>query len=151
MEEFREIEFEGVMLRVYRTGEIWRWMKTSKDWKQIGSLDNNGYLTIQLNNKQYRLHRIIAMVYLDLNITDTKRLVDHIDRCRTNNNVCNLRLVPPQQNRFNTCSKGYHKVYNKWRVRITLNYNIVYQKYWENEEDAVADYIKQKPFYHKIE
>ena len=153
MEEFKEIEFEGVMLRVYRTGEIWRWFKYRNYWKQSLSLDNNGYYWILLNNKQYRLHRIIAMVYLELDITDTKRQVDHIDRCRTNNNVNNLQLVSHSQNQFNKGAKGYCWINRnkRWRVRIHLNSKMVYQKYWENEEDASADYIKQKEIYHKIE
>ena len=152
MEEFREIEFEGVMLRVYRTGEIWRWW-SKKGWKQTGSLDTYGYYKIKLNKKNYLCHRIIAMVYLGLDITDTKRQVDHIDRCTTNNNVCNLRLVTCSQNQFNRGAKGYclDKRHKRWYVQIMLNGKCVYQKSWINKEDAAADYIKQKKIYHKID
>ena len=153
MEEFREIEFEGSMLRVYKTGEIWRWMKYHKYWEHRGlNIKSTGYYTIQLNNKIYLLHRLIAMVYLGLDITDKTRKVDHIDRCRTNNNIENLRLVSQQQNNFNTNVKGYYWIKRDklWQVRITLNANIVYQKRWKNEEDAAADYIKQKEIYHII-
>ena len=160
MEEFREIEFEGVILRVYRTGEIWRWNnKICKSylhnpyWKQVGSIDMLGYYRIKLNYKWYKIHRIIAMVYLELDITDKKQQVDHIDRCTTNNNVSNLRLVTNSQNSFNRGAKGYswHKPNKKWVVQIMLNGKHVYSKYWINEEDAAADYIKQKEIYHKID
>jgi hypothetical protein len=154
MENFREIEFEGVMLRVYRNGEIWRWMKTSKDWKQICSLNaTNGYLRVKLNYKSYEAHRIIAMVYLDLDITDSKGQVDHIDRCRDNNNVSNLQLVTASQNHFNKGAKGYsfNKSNKSWCVKIKLNGKHVYSKCFKNEEDAAADYIKQKEIYHKID
>jgi hypothetical protein len=153
MEEFREIEFEGSKLRVYRTGEIWRWMKTKKGWKQTGSINGDGYYTIKLNNKTYKNHRIISMVYLGLDITDTKRQVDHIDRCRTNNNISNLRLVSQNKNMWNSTCKGYswHKQHLKWQVELMVNCKKVYSKYWINEEDAAADYIKQKEIYHKID
>jgi len=153
MEEFREIEFEGSLLRVYRNGDICRWMKTSNNWKQTGSINNIGYYQIKLNNKMYKNHRIIAMVYLSLDITDTTLQVDHIDRCKTNNNVCNLRLVTCSQNQFNRGAKGYcwNKRKNRWMVQIRVNCKYVYSKYWINEEDAAADYIKQKEIYHKID
>jgi hypothetical protein len=162
MEEFREIHFEGVMLRVYRNGDIWRWTFINGShklnnpyWKKTGTTSNtNEYYQIKLNNnKKYQSHRIIAMVYLDLDITDTTRQVDHIDRCRTNNNVSNLQLVSNSQNQFNKNAKGYSwkKDCKKWVVEIKLNGKRVYSKYWINEEDAAEDYIKQKPFYHKID
>jgi hypothetical protein len=158
MEEFREIEFEGVMLRVYRTGEIWKWNnKQGKHdlhnpyWKQLGFLSKN-YYAIEIKCKSYKIHRIIAMVYLGLDITDKKRQVDHIDRCKTNNNVSNLRLVTNSQNQWNKGAKGYswRKDCNRWVVEIMVNRKNVYSKYWINEEDAAADYIKQKEIYHKI-
>jgi hypothetical protein len=153
MEEFREIEFKGVKLCVYKNGEIWRWMKSSKYWKIIGSINSDGYYNIKLNNKMYKVHRIVAMVYLDLDITDTKLQVDHIDRCRNNNNVDNLRLLPHNKNMWNSTCKGYswHKQHKKWQVELMVNYKNVYRKYWETEEEAAADYIKQKEIYHKID
>jgi len=152
MEEFKEIEFEGCLLRVYRNGDIWRWYRNVY-WKKIGSLNAVGYYEITLNYNRFLNHRIIAMVYLGLDITDAKRQVDHIDRNRSNNNVSNLQLVSNSQNQFNRGAKGYywHKSNKKWHVRIWVNGKRVYQKYWDTEEDAEADYIKQKPFYHKID
>jgi hypothetical protein len=162
MEEFREIEFEGVMLRVYKTGEIWRWIDKNGPnkiynpyWKKITKLINSGYVCAIgfRNKKNYLCHRIIAMVYLGLDITDKTQQVDHIDRCRTNNNVCNLRLVTQSQNNFNTGAKGYYfnKRSKSWCVQISVNCKRVYQKYWKTEEDAASDYIKQKEIYHKID
>lgn len=159
MEEFREIHFEGAMLRVYRNGEIWRWKNKQGPnkifnpyWKLCGTL-SNGYYVIRFKNKAYLNHRIIAMVYLDLDINNITIEVDHIDRCGANNNINNLRLVNSQQNKFNTNRKGYgfRKDCNKWRVRLKVSNKYVYSKYHENEEDAAADYIKQKKIYHKIE
>jgi hypothetical protein len=159
MEEFREIHFEGSMLRVYRTGEIWRWINKKgfqklhyPFWKQSGTL-NQGYFKIRLNKKMYLIHRIIAMVYLELDITDTKLQVDHIERCRTKNNVDNLRIVSHQQNMWNTTCKGYYwsNTDQKWKTQIMLNNYSVYLGYFDTEEEAQDVYLKAKENYHKID
>lgn len=161
MDEFREIHFQGSMLRVYKTGEIWRWIHLNtrnnklKDpyWKQVCVwLDTKKYFTCYFNKKYFRVHRIIAMVYLGLDIVDTYQEVDHIDRCTTNNNIINLRIVTHQQNMWNSNVTGYYwNPQNKnWRVKLHINSKVVYQKSWKTEEDAAADYIKQKEIYHII-
>jgi hypothetical protein len=100
----------------------------------------------------YLNHLIIGMVYLGLYILNLKTEIDHIDRNTLNNNVNNLRIVTSQQNKFNAVDKGYswRNDCKCWRVRITVNGKYVYSKYWKNEEDAAADYIKQKEKYHII-
>lgn len=55
-----------------------------------GCPNNNGYLYIGFQGKQYRVHILIAQTYIDnpLNLPT----VDHYpDRCRSNNAVSNLR------------------------------------------------------------
>jgi hypothetical protein len=159
MEEFREIEFEGVLLRVYRNGEICRWINKhgrqkihNPFWRKTGIL-NMEYLKINLNKKMYLIHRIIAMVYLDLDISDTTKQVDHIDRCTTNNNVNNLRVVQHQKNMWNTTCKGYYwnKVDKKWRVQIMINNKSIYLGLFNIEEEAKDAYLKAKEIYHKID
>ena len=46
-------------------------------------------------------HRIIAYAFLNLNINDNSKQVDHQNGDRTNNNIANLRVVNPQQNQWN--------------------------------------------------
>ena len=153
MEEFREIEFEGVMLRVYKTGEIWRWYRNVY-WKLAGkAINNKGYSTFVINKKQFKTHRIIAMVYLDLNIYDIKKEVDHIDGNKLNNNINNLRIVPHQQNMWNcTKAKGYrfHKRDNIWETGIRVNNKKIYIGRYNTEEEAKEAYLKAKEIYHKI-
>ena len=152
MDEFREIHFEGSMLRVYKTGLILKYMKKKRVWKQLGLSNRAGYPAAFLNGRPYSLHRIIAMVYLGLDIMDVTQEIDHIDRCRTNNNIDNLRIVTHSQNMCNRVAKGYcwNKRAKTWVVQLNLNKNVIYKKSWKNEEDAAADYIKQKKKYHII-
>ena len=121
-------------------------------WKKSNIITSNtGYYTIKLN-KRYNIHRIIAMVYLGLDITNTKNQVDHIDRCRTNNNINNLRIVNNQQNQWNNNAKGYslNKRVNKWQTYIYLNSKQINLGYFNTEQEASNAYQNAKKIYHVI-
>jgi|APFre7841882793_1041355.scaffolds.fasta_scaffold00472_5 hypothetical protein len=159
MEEFRETELNGVKLRVYRDGTIWRYFNKGNNIYQLGwnklilHMDKHGYYVSRLNNgKIYKCHRIIAMVYLGLDITDIKRQVDHIDRCKTNNNVNNLQLVTNGENQFNRNAKGcfLNKRDNKWTAYISVNKKRKHLGNFDNEEDARNAYLEAKTKYHVI-
>ena len=52
----------------------------------------------------------------------------------------------------NSKGKGYywHKIKNKWEVRISLNGKSLYIGSFEKEEDAKENYIKAKLTYHNM-
>jgi len=107
------------------TGEFrWKYKRRGKQPKQFGSLTPNGYLNTRIGQKRYLLHRLAwACVY-----GYWPYEVDHINRDRTDNRLCNLREATPSQNRANTrCRsksgfKGVVKMENgKFRSAITVN------------------------------
>ena len=62
---------------------------------QIGQ----GYVQVQLNGRHLKAHRLAWALY---NGTDPgPLLVDHINRNRSDNRICNLRLVDARGNRAN--------------------------------------------------
>lgn len=96
--------------------------------KPIGSIDINGYLFLRFEGKHHMAHRV-AWFYVHQEWPPED--IDHIDRCRTNNAISNLRCVSRSDNmknaklridsktgvpgiRWNTPSR-------KWRVRISSN------------------------------
>jgi len=50
--------------------------------------------------KCYDIHRLVAIAFIPN--PENKREVDHIDRCKTNNHVSNLRWTTPSENNQNT-------------------------------------------------
>jgi hypothetical protein len=159
MDEFREIELLETQLRVYRDGTIWRLTKgggkgyKKGEWVLVNvCMENNGYLRCQISGKHTLSHRIIALVYLGLDINDKKIQIDHKNRIRNDNRVENLRIVSPQQNQFNTGAKGYYfdKKYNKYVSQIRVNRKSIFLGSFDTEEEASNAYQSAKLVHHVL-
>ena len=92
-----------------------------------GCLDEFGYLRIRVCGKIYKAHRLVWLWhhgYLP------EHGLDHIDRRRTNNQLCNLREVGkvcnmrntsnPQNNTSSVKGVGWHKAHQKWQSKIMV-------------------------------
>jgi len=121
------------------------------NWKDISICINKyGYKVINLNKKQFMLHRIIGYLFLGLDINNEKTQIDHINGMRNDNRLENLRIVSNQQNSFNQKSKGFVKYKNKFRARIKINYKHIHLGLFDTEEEAREAYLKAKELYHII-
>lgn len=117
---------------------IWRVNKgRSKKGTIAGSVDNKGYMQLKLNQKVYRLHRLIWLWH-------GKQLpeqLDHIDRNPLNNKIENLREATASTNQWNTSKAengvSFHKVSNKWRARIKIRNKEIYLGVFSNKEEAL--------------
>jgi hypothetical protein len=116
-----------------------------KKHKEAGTLMFNGYLKIGIDNKEYLAHRLMWLyVYGEFPKTN----IDHIDRCRSNNSILNLRLATPKQNaenmfRTSTNTSGYRGVhFNKrlqskpWSANIMHNKKTIHIGYFQTAEEA---------------
>lgn len=99
---------------------------TRKDRRNSnGSLDKDGYLILKIKTKQFKAHRIAWFLYYG---EMPSMEIDHINRNRTDNRICNLRIsdrklnVNNQENKPNPitgvvgvyvdrCTDGLRKVY----------------------------------------
>ena len=112
------------------------------------SITQQGYIRIgmQLNNKQYKklVHVLVARAFTP-NL-ENKKFVDHIDNCKTNNNITNLRWATSVQNGQNrtlnknskTGQKGvsYEKKTKKWQAYIYIDGLKIHLGKFTNIEDA---------------
>lgn len=151
--ELRPIKVNDVVVYVNRCGDLWRIdERQNRFWKVEPTVDSRGYIRPKINGKHMRQHRIIAAAFLDLDITNTKIQIDHINRCKIDNRVENLRLVTNQQNQFNKAAKGYYwnKRENKWHAQITINGKSIHLGCFVLESEAHAAYQAAKLIYHII-
>lgn len=102
--------------------------------KMLSLINKNGYLCINLckegHVKQHYVHRLVALNFLEN--PNNKRVVDHINNIKTNNNISNLRWCDQMQNCFNrklnlNSSSGikgvcFDKRTNKFRSYIKNTY-----------------------------
>jgi hypothetical protein len=130
---------------------IWKVNKGGKGKKgrEAGALMSNGYVKIGIDNKEYLAHRLMWLyVYGEF---PTENL-DHIDRCRTNNCITNLRFAQTKQNaenmfRVNQNTSGYKGVHfmkrlasrkKPWQANITHNGKTIHIGYFESAEQACS-------------
>lgn len=116
---------------------IWRVNKgRSKKGDIAGSMDSKGYLQIKLNQKVYRLHRLIWMWHGK----ELPEQLDHIDRNPLNNKIENLREATGSTNQWNTSKAdggvSFHKASNKWRARIKIHNKEIYLGIFSDYEQA---------------
>jgi len=159
-----ELVLNGTKIK-YEDGELWRWYchnggldLKNPYWRLIKQSNSNGYKTVNIGGKNYRVHRVIYYLHNpEWDIDDSRRdnSIDHIDGNRHNNSIENLRVVNQSQNGWNTYHtkcKGYcwDKTNKKFVARITVNYKEIRLGYFDLAEDAHNAYLEAKNIYHII-
>ena len=153
-----ELELFGRTLKL-DDGEIYSLKKCKNPyWRKIKpTIRNDDYYGFKLTNnkkfKSYLYHRVVYKFHnrnWDMTYTPDNE-IDHIDNCKTNNNIKNLRVVNHSENQQNISkTKGYYwnKQMGKWRARITINNKVISLGYYDTTEEARAVYLKAKEKYH---
>lgn len=84
------------------TGEV-TWAKCCSNAAPIGkpvrSKTSAGYISVRLNKRTYQLHRVIWKLYYGEE--PHGKVIDHINRNKTDNRISNLRLVGHDVNCLN--------------------------------------------------
>lgn len=112
--------------------------------KEAGHLRKDGYLSVNINKKQYFLHRL-AWLY-EYGFMPSKN-IDHINHNRSDNRISNLNSVTtlennknqsiPSNNRSGVIGVSYYKKLDKWLARIGSCKTYKHLGYFDRFEDAV--------------
>lgn len=124
---------------------IWKRNLSTKNKKEAGWIDGNNYRQINLKNKQYYCHRL-AWLYEYGYFPENE--IDHINKIRNDNRICNLREVSRVCNARNgklsinntSGVKGvsFFKRDNNWTAQIMINYKTYKLGYYDDFDDAVC-------------
>lgn len=118
--------------------------------KEIMGRDKDGYVSIGLNKNYHNLLGHQFAWYVTNN--EIVECLDHINKDKSDNRICNLRSITNQENQFNQKAKGYsfNKRINKYFAQIHLNYKNIHLGYFDDENDARQAYLDAKEIYHII-
>ena len=73
---------------ITQQGQVWSYL-SNKFLKPYRTKKNQNYLSVQLQGKNFQIHRLVAEAFIPN--PQNKPTVDHIDKNPSNNNVENLR------------------------------------------------------------
>lgn len=129
-----------------------------KSGSQAGSIRQDGYVRIQIFDKQYLGHRLAWLLFYG---EEPSLEIDHINGDRSDNRIKNLRLVSCAQNNQNKAisksnKSGIPGVWfdsrkKMWRAGIKTNKKFLHIGYFDSIEKATAarqdSAKKHHPFY----
>ncbi|WP_431014550.1 HNH endonuclease signature motif containing protein [Bradyrhizobium pachyrhizi] len=130
---------------------LFRWVKECRPnnpllGKIAGGLQSDGYWCIEIDHKPYRAHHL-AWLWMYGSWPNSQ--VDHIDGCRTNNAIANLRLATSSENIANSKLrsdntsgfKGVCRLGRKWRAKIAVRGRRISLGMFDTAEEAGAAYL----------
>lgn len=142
----------------YKNGNLYWKISLNKKiivGSKAGSIGKLGYLSVQINKKKYKTHRLVFLYHYGY----LPKEIDHIDNDKTNNNVDNLRQASRSDNMknmgFHSKNKSgfkgvnWHKASNRWTVQLMVENKKKYFGIYQDLElaDLVAQEARNK--YHK--
>ena len=148
--ELTQERLKGILNYNPETGEFSRFKK--QGMTRCKTLGAGGYLLISIHGTKYRGHRL-AWLYVHGEFPANN--LDHIDGCRTNNAISNLRLATPSQNKQNRREPGRNNTsgflgvhwashISAWRAQIKVNKKSIMLGAFSTPEDAHSAYLKAK-------
>jgi len=144
----------GEFIWKYRTHDLFKQKRECGDscatWNtrfygKTAGCQNRKYLIININGTLYQAHKL-AYIYIhgDVSLNDD---IDHINRDKLDNRICNLRSVSRSENLINNprlanntscvCGVSFDKRLKKWHSYIKKNYKRIHLGVFKTKEDAV--------------
>ena len=119
--------------------------KMTTTGKPVGHLTKDGYYRFMLNGVKYQCHRIVLKLH---GIDCEGYQVDHIDRCKTNNRLSNLRLV---DNKENSKNRKMSKANTSGTTGVSLTKEGCRAHYFDDEGKIKTKRFNLKNFKNKEE
>ena len=160
VEIFKDIPgYEGIY-QVSNLGRV-KSLKYNKEKLLKPPVNNKGYYTVLLccegKVKNFKIHQLVAMAFLNHTPDGYKLVVDHKDNDKLNNRLSNLQLVTVRHNVSKDRKGGTSKYIgvhwnensNKWKSEIRINGKQKYLGLFKCELSAHHAYQKALNEYNK--
>ena len=128
--------------------------KFFRNGRECTSAHSGGYLTVCLFRRNYFSHRVAWLISTGY---WPKNEIDHVNGCRTDNRLCNLREATRSQNGINRPAKPntsghigvrWDRQRNKWEAQIKLNKKNHHLGRYESKDDAIEARKKASALLH---
>ena len=135
--------YEGI----YKINEIGEVLSLKKGKKLTNTIDSTGYYCVGLTNKKtkiFRVHKLMAITFLNHVPDGHKLVIDHIDNNKLNNKIENIQIVTQRKNttkdRVKDAPLGSSFYKKKYHVRFYLNGKNMYLGAFKNKIEAHLTY-----------
>jgi hypothetical protein len=153
-----ELSFVKALLEYNPNNGEFHWKVTRNNSVKKGSvagwINPEGYRCIQLNNKEYKAHRLgWFLFYGEWPINE----IDHINGRKLDNRIENLRDVSKKLNMWNqhkpsrNNKSGFIGVYKhgtRYRAQIGVNGMNIRLGFFKTPEEAHEEYLNAKRYFH---
>lgn len=97
--------------------------------------EDHGYIWIYIDGKRYSAHRL-AWFYM---MGRWPKLIDHINRKKSDNRFLNLREATKSQNALNHGKAGvtWHKIKKRWQAQVKINYEHIHIGTFKDRDAAI--------------
>jgi intein-encoded DNA endonuclease-like protein len=120
-----------------------------------GNPNKAGYIKLSVNKRMHYVHRIVWEMHHGP--IPTGMVIDHANRDKSDNRLCNLRLATHAQNFANSKARSHnrsglkgvvavgesHSGRKKWRARIAHNGLTRFLGYFHTKEEAHHAYMQE--------
>jgi hypothetical protein len=120
-EIWKQVITNGNTIKTYYASNLGRFKNSSGIISKNAKPCLAGYYVITIDNITYRLHRIIALTFIDN--PENKEQVNHIDGNKLNNSVSNLEWVTNKENQIHKFKIGLGNNYTRKIVQYDLEMN----------------------------
>ena len=110
-------------IKTYWVSNLGRFKNSSGTILVNSKLTLSGYNVVCIDNVTYRLHRIVALTFIEN--PENKKQVNHIDGIKTNNAVSNLEWVTNQENQIHKFKTGLGNNFTRKIGQYDLEHNLI--------------------------
>ncbi len=141
----------------YRDGVLyWRLQSCgqAKAGKRAGAVNGEGYLAVGIDYCKYLVHRIVWAMHGNASVA----LIDHINNCRTDNRIQNLRAGDATINTRNAKLRkdstsgvkgvSWHKQSRRWVGQVWHQQKLYRAGYFDDKDECDAAVVQLRASLH---